>query len=102
MSLIRVVPDTPVNSECESYGEYPPSGPDARFCAPCKAESCGSRVAGVMITSLTPCEFLRGSRVPGTASRRSPVIEQVADRPGPKKQSNISNEEENSMAERVT
>jgi single-strand DNA-binding protein len=28
------------------------------------------------------------------------VIEQVADRPGPKKQSNISNEEENSMAER--
>jgi single-strand DNA-binding protein len=30
----------------------------------------------------------------------SPVIEQLADRPGPKKQSNISNEEENSMAER--
>jgi single-strand DNA-binding protein len=28
------------------------------------------------------------------------VIEQVADRPGPKKQSNISNEKENSMAER--
>jgi single-strand DNA-binding protein len=28
------------------------------------------------------------------------VIEQVADRPGPKTQSNISNEEENSMAER--
>jgi len=30
----------------------------------------------------------------------SPVIEQLADLPGPKKQSNISNEEENSMAER--
>jgi single-strand DNA-binding protein len=30
----------------------------------------------------------------------APVNEQVADRPGPKKQSNISNEEENSMAER--
>ncbi len=28
-----------MHAECESYEEYPPSGPDARFCAPDKAES---------------------------------------------------------------
>src|SRR6266478_7945827 len=55
-----------------------------------------------MITSLNCCRVstakvgYQGLR-PGASSR---VIEQVADRPGPKKQSNISNEEENSMAER--
>ena len=55
-----------------------------------------------MITSLTPCRVstakacYQGLR----SGASSPVIEQLADLPGPKKQSNISNEEENSMAER--
>jgi hypothetical protein len=59
-------------------------------------------VAGVIGTSLNSLQGFygeggyRGLR-PGPSS---PVIERVADHPGPKKQSNISNEEENSMAER--
>jgi single-strand DNA-binding protein len=45
--------------------------------------------------------FYGEGALPGTRpGASSPVIEEVADPPDPKKQSNISNEEENSMAER--
>jgi single-strand DNA-binding protein len=54
-----------------------------------------------MTTSLNSLQDFYGEGVHWTCSgASSPVMEQLADRPGPKKQSNISNEEENSMAER--
>ena len=59
-------------------------------------------MAGVIITSLNSLQGFYGEGVYQElgAGAFSPVIEQLADLPGPKKQSNISNEEENSMAER--
>src|SRR5580693_9254330 len=54
-----------------------------------------------MTTSLNSLQDFYGEGVHWTCSgASSPVMEQLADRPGPKKQSNISNEEENSMVER--
>jgi hypothetical protein len=57
-----------------------------------------------MITSLNSLQGFYCEGANRDSSRRffAGEIEQVADCPGPKKQSNISNEEENSMAERVT
>src|SRR4029077_20216669 len=58
-------------------------------------------VAGVISHPQLLARFLRRRRYRGLCpSASSPVIEEVADPPGPKKQSNIWKEEENAMAER--